>query len=163
MAKDIEQVQHSIEMDEAIQLHKIGWTVQRIGWVLILLLLVLAALGLFGTGPLSHKQLEAGGNAIAYERFARYEANTALRFTAVHRNGAVMVQIPQQYLRDFEIASIVPEPQEVQTINGYYVYRFAAVATLQIVMRGMHQQSGTVETTILVNNMPFTISQFIYP
>jgi len=119
MARDIEQVQHTIDMDEALPMHKIGWIVQRIGWVLVLLLLVLAALGLFGTGLLSHKQLQSGGNAIAYERFARYEANTALRFTAMHHNGEVMVQLPQQYLQHFTIESVIPEPQQVQSINGY--------------------------------------------
>jgi hypothetical protein len=163
MYHDIERVEHTIEMDEALGFHQKGWTVQRIGWTCFVLVIILASLGMFGNGILSHRKTETGGNMVEYERYGRFENNTSLHFLANNENGQAVVYIPQQYLQDFELERITPEPDQQMVINGYYVYSFRADAPVHILLRGMPKKRGSIEAVVRINNTPFTLSQFIFP
>src|SRR5688500_2844401 len=96
MERGIEQVHHTIEMDESMGLHKTGWAVQRVGWIVLFVIVVLAALGLFGSGVLSQRTKEVSGNMIEYERYGRYENTTYMHFKALAENGKAILIIPQQ-------------------------------------------------------------------
>src|SRR5688500_16756978 len=96
MEHSIEQVHHTIEMDESMGLHKTGWAIQRVGWIVLFVIVVLAALGLFGSGILSQRTKEVSGNMIEYERYGRYENATYMHFKALAENGKAILIIPQQ-------------------------------------------------------------------
>src|SRR5687768_8105632 len=75
----IERVKHTMELDDKIDLQIRGWKVQRIGWVVILALMLAAALGVFGEGVISKKQVDLGNAQVTYDRFFRYEAQMKLQ------------------------------------------------------------------------------------
>jgi hypothetical protein len=163
MHQGIEQVEHTIEMDEALNLHKTGWTVQRIGWTFFMLIVILALLGLFGNGIISHRKTETAGNMVEYERYGRFENSTSIHFLANNENGQAVLHIPQQYLQHFELEKITPEPDRQMVLNGHYVYSFQADAPVHILLRGMPKKRGAMEAVVQINNTQFTLSQFIFP
>ena len=159
----IERVEHTIEMDESLNLHKTGWTVQRIGWTFFFLIVILAMLGVFGNGILSHRKTETAGNMLEYERYGRFESSTNLHFVAGSVNGQAVLYIPQLYLQDFELEHITPEPDRQMAVNGDYAYFFQADAPVHILMRGMPKKRGAMEAVVRINNTQFTLSQYIFP
>lgn len=142
MHHGVERVEHTIEMDESLNLHITGWTVQRIGWTLFMLIVILALLGMFGNGILSHRKTETAGNMVEYERYGRFENSTSLHFLANSENGQAVVYIPQRYLEDFELEHITPEPDKQGVINGHYAYTFLADGPVHILLRGMPKKTG---------------------
>lgn len=163
MEHSIEQVHHTIEMDESMGLHKTGWAIQRVGWIVLLLTVVLAALGLFGSGLLSQKKEESSGNVVEYERYGRFENSTYMHLKALAENGKAILIIPQQYLRHFELEAIVPEPDQQHAVEGHQVFTFLAEAPVHIMVRGIPKKTGPLETTVRINNIPFNLSQYIFP
>ena len=158
-----ERVEHTLEIDEALHLHQTGWSIQRIGWSCFILILVLAMLGIFGNGILSHRKTENAGNMVEYERYGRFGSTTSLHFLASSENGQAVVHIPQEYLQDFELERITPEPDHQSVQNGHYVYSFQADEPVHILLRGMPKKRGAIETVVRINNTPFTLSHFIFP
>ena len=150
----IERVEHTIEMDESLNLHETAWTIQRIGWTCFLLIVILSGLGLFGTGILSHQKAETAGNMIEYDRYGRFENTTHLHLQANSENGQAIVYIPQQYLKKFELEQITPEPFNQSAADGYYAYTFLADGPVHIMLRGMPKKTGSIEATLRINNIP---------
>lgn len=106
-----------------------SWTAQRIGWVVMALLVLAALLGIFGEGPLS-RTVERDPTApfwIEFERFARYQTTFPLR---VHfkgeaaRNGAFSMWISREYLNHVRIKTITPEPAETRLSSDGLTYIF---------------------------------------
>jgi hypothetical protein len=163
MKHSIEQVHHTIEMDESMGLHKTGWAIQRVGWTVLFTLVVMAALGLFGSGVLSRRTKEASGNMVEYERYGRFENSTYMHLKALAENGKAILIIPQQYLKHFELEAIVPEPDKQHAVEGHQVFTFLAEAPVHIMVRGIPKKTGPLETTVRINNTNFDLSQYIFP
>jgi hypothetical protein len=85
---------NKLPVEDEISLHRKGWIVQRIGWVLMFGFLIAALLGLFGEGPLSSKKLQAGNVSVQYERFGRYEHGMEIRLQSTGENIST-VSIPK--------------------------------------------------------------------
>jgi hypothetical protein len=149
-------------VEDDISLHRKGWIVQRIGWVLIFGFLIAAILGLFGEGPLSQKKLQAGNISIEYERFCRYEHGMEMSLASGAENIST-VSIPQEYLKSFRITEIVPEPEKQVAVADHIQYLFAGSQNSIITFYLSPVQRKTVEGIFQVNNNPFTIKQTIYP
>ncbi|HEV2128712.1 MAG TPA: hypothetical protein VGR22_08850, partial [Thermomicrobiales bacterium] len=73
-----------LEVDEDIEFQEREWKVQRVGWALMLVVIVLALVGLFGTGPLSAVEREAddGTLVLEYQRFVRHGGRTTFSIAA---------------------------------------------------------------------------------
>jgi hypothetical protein len=163
MHQVVERVEHAFEMDESLNLHKTGWTVQRIGWTSFLLIFILSLLALLGNGILSHRKSETAGNMVEYERYGRFENSTNLHFVANSENGQAVLHIPQEYLQNFELEHITPQPDKQMAADGHYVYTFLAEAPVHILMRGVPKKRGNVEAVVRINNTRLTLSQYIFP
>src|SRR5688500_11374240 len=61
----------AIEVDQDLDHVRSLWRVQRVGWVIMLLLVIGGLLGLFGKGPLAEHQVQTNGLTLDYDRFAR--------------------------------------------------------------------------------------------
>lgn len=105
-----------IDQDERFQRRK--WRIQRLSWVVMLLLLAAALAGAFGDGPLS--RVSAGDPAALhaeYQRFVRHHAAAQLRLRigerALGADGELHLAVSRDYLQAFRIERITPEPQRV--------------------------------------------------
>lgn len=76
----IEAPQRQLQIEEDLKFQQCEWKVQFAGWIAMGVLIILASLGLFGTGPSSSSTAQGDDLNLNYERFARLEQPTDLRF-----------------------------------------------------------------------------------
>jgi hypothetical protein len=120
---------HDLEIDQDLAFQRRSWTVQRVGWVVIGVLLVLALAGLLGSGPLSRQQVELPGLLrLEYERFTRYQTPHTL--TVRLQPGATSaaearVWVDRRYLEGTKVEAITPSPLRVEAAADRLVYIFA--------------------------------------
>ena len=163
MNKKIERVKTALQIDDNINLHITGWILQRIGWGLMFIFLVCAALGLFGQGVLSRAQISHAGITIKYERFFRREAKMELEIISTRSMNGLQVVLPPDFTRNFEVEGILPQPAEQKISEGSVVMSFAAQGAGEIAFFLKPRQAGNSTATIKINETDFKISQFIYP
>ncbi|MDQ2656315.1 MAG: hypothetical protein M3Y60_02760 [Bacteroidota bacterium] len=165
MRRKIERVQSSLEIDEDIDLHETGWIIQRIGWGLMLLVLILATLGLFGNGLLSEIKLVAGNTTVLYHKFLRSEADTEMEVVTHDVGGKVRIVLSPDFIDLYKFDRITPEPSSQKVENGYTILEFPAKGQARLVFffsirEGMR---GRIHNTISVNNTDFELNHYIYP
>ena len=163
MNKAIERIKTSLEIEEDINLHITGWIVQRIGWFLMLVFLLSAALGLFGNGVLSHKRITTSGVTLQYEKFTRFENDTEIEIQADSQNGFIEVALSDQFTRHFKIDRIIPEPGDQKIIQRAKVFVFPAAGKGEITFFVMAREKGRLHTAISINGIDFQYTNFIYP
>src|SRR5687767_8063372 len=139
-----ERVRHNLQLDENLEKHKQGWLVQKIGWVILYLGLILALAGVFGTGPLSYQTQSRDGNSIKYERFLRYEAESEMTFNIQAAKDSLTLQIPQQYMEYIDLRSITPVPHVNRTVDGITTYYFNALRSANIHCHLMAKKTGSI-------------------
>lgn len=159
----IERIKHTLELDEKIDMHIKGWKVQRVGWVLVLAIMLAAALGVFGHGIFSKKVVHLENAQITYERFFRYEAEMEVRFIVAGSAAPTQISFSQDYLKNMRIEQIVPEPKENFTRSGSVFFVFGEDTPVEVTFYLMAKKAGTLQGEVGVNNANFHLSQFIYP
>ena len=159
----MEKLKPSLQLEDEIDLHEKGWIAQRIGWLLMLIMLISAALGVFGTGWLSYKTQIAGNNSVSYERFGRFELPMQITIRSQANEGRLTVSIPQSYLHCFKVSQITPEPSDRKTENRSTIYTFEGNDEITAQFYLEPETIGTVRGDIHVNGSLFTPSHFIYP
>jgi hypothetical protein len=160
---DIERADNPLQLEEDIPLHIKGWHVQKIVWTIIAVFLLSAAIGLFGTGPLSYRAISKGGNVLQYEQFGRFEGHTELEFNLNKESGITQIGFSQTYLDRFQIERIFPLVEKNQIVNQHIIYTFNATDRGKIRFYLIPQKTGVAKGTITVNSVVFNLSQFIYP
>lgn len=160
---DIEEIKTTLEIDEHLELQRKGWKLQRLGWIIIITISILAALGLFGDGFFSQKKLMQGSALLSYDRFHRHEARMPLAVELANSNGNATVTFASDYLKCFKIDGIVPEPKEVKTAGGQVHYVFDASGKTNIMFHLVPQQTGSINGFVKVNDKQFNITHFIFP
>jgi hypothetical protein len=119
----------SLEIVQDLSFQEREWRAQRIGWVVMALIVLAALLGLTGTGVF------AGGTAgdetapleVEYSRIAELDAPAHLdaRIAADAATGeAVKLRLDRSYLDGVEIERITPLPDDVETTADQIVYEF---------------------------------------
>ena len=159
----LETVRHNLQLNENLGQHKQGWIIQKIGWAILFLGLILALAGVFGTGPVSYKTKFQDGTSVKYERFLRYEGEAEMTFNINDAKDSITLEIPQQYLEYIDVASITPLPLGNRTVNGVTTYYFNAMGMASIHCNLMAKKTGNITAVIKANKTPFTIAHQIYP
>lgn len=165
MRKAVERIKTSLGIEEDIDLHIAGWIVQRIGWGLMLLFLILAATGFFGDGAASVEELVSGETSLSFEKYTRRENDTELEIIASSQNGSIRIGLSPEFNQTFRIERMVPDPRHQGTDNGRIVLDFAASGRAQITLflKVRKHETGKARSIVTVNDHPFILSQFIYP
>jgi hypothetical protein len=118
------------ELEQDLHFQHRTWTIQRLGWGVIALILLGACLGLFGHGPFSETTARDPTVPLSldYERFGRYQSEMTLRLH-VHggavSQGAVRIWFSGDYLSKVHIEHIMPTPEtaEISPTGMTYVFR----------------------------------------
>lgn len=158
----VETIKPQLQIDEQLPLHEKGWKVQRVGWVLILFVPVLAALGLFGEGLLSSRQLTSRSITARFDRFYRYEKEMKIEVRSTTEHIAY-IAMPQQYIKNFRIVRIIPEPQVHKAVQDKVVFQFEGTDNKQVSIYAVPESYGSIKGTLDVNNNAFPLHHFIYP
>jgi hypothetical protein len=153
------------KLDRQLKFHRIEWRIQRIGWIVVAMLLVLALAGLFGNGPLSHAHADGPTGRIDYERFVRNGSPAQLVVTPSGSRGVSRIEITAAYLEAVRIERITPEPTAVRMQGERLLYEFDAVAPGAAISFHIDPQQlwrHTAEVTI-DGGAPLRIWQLTYP
>ena len=120
-----------LELQQDLVLQRREWIVERVGWCIMLLLLVAALLGAFGRGWLSHTSVaDARGTLrLDYERLTRLQSTTELTVVlapaALHGDTA-RVWIDREFMQALQIQHITPQPALVDVDTNRLTYVFMA-------------------------------------
>jgi hypothetical protein len=73
------------------------------------------------------------------------------------------ISLPQDYLRNFRVAEIIPEPEKQVASNGYVQYQFEGDQNGRVTFYMSPVERKTVEGILQVNTHSFPVKQTIYP
>lgn len=157
-----------VAQDPAFQRRE--WRVQRVGQVLMALLVAGGLLGLFGAGPLSRATATGGaGLRVDYRRFERVQAPTALRIH-VHPQavsaGRAEVWLDRAYLEGSLILAVDPPPAAVAAAGDRLVYAFDMADPTRPAVVVVHlrlQQAGLQTGRVGVAAGSVSFRQLVYP
>ena len=112
-----------------LRFHRRDWALQRLGWIILAILIASAMIGLFGGGPASRATLGAETDPlrVEYERFWRTRAPMQLRLhvaAATAPDGTIRVRIGRSYLEAMNVRQILPQPQHVEAAADHFTFLF---------------------------------------
>lgn len=161
-----------LQINEDMEFQRRSWIIQRIGWAIFALVILLALLGLFGDGVLSDAQAGQRDGALwlEYPRFERFQDEFQIK---VHANegtataGEIRIQLTRDYLENVEVNGISPNPDSEIEDEDWITYVFKTnggsspfTAYFYVTPQKAAPLSGTFR---LQNADPVSFSQFIYP
>jgi hypothetical protein len=162
----------SLEIAQDLDFQRKEWRVQRVGWVVIALLILASLLGLTGSGVLARATVGDAGSPLqlAYSRFDRLEAPTTLDLQiagdAVTAE-RVEVWVDRAYLQGVQLERVVPEPEEVQSAGDRLIYVFGVDTPGQpvtITFDLRHMEFGSKSGQVGLGDEPaLSFSQFVFP
>jgi hypothetical protein len=147
------------------------WRAERIGWVLMALLVVAALIGLLGgPGPLSWTTARGADGLlqVEYQRFSHLEADDLLTVRLAPdaiTSDSVHVELAGSWMQSVDITGITPEPQEQITTPYGARLAFAtepgAELSVQIAFRA--DEMGTIDGGVRFEGETVAFGQFVYP
>jgi hypothetical protein len=149
------------------------WVAQRVAWVVMLLLVVAAILGLLGSSGLlgmASSTAPDGSIEVIRERVGRYHAPTELIIEVspgAIEQGEVRVWLDADYADGLTIDSIMPEPESSELEPGRIVYTFPVSepgAPLRITLHYEHDTYWRSEAEMgLVNGETVSFTHIVLP
>jgi hypothetical protein len=120
-------VEHRFHEDPRV--HDQVWVLERVGWLVLALSVVLCFASLFGDGPLG--RASAGGRgpdqiSVEYDRFLRHHASAQLRIQlpATKSNADLELTLPREYFEAMKVQASAPMPLSVSLTSERVLYRF---------------------------------------
>jgi hypothetical protein len=100
-----------IEIEEHMDYQRTFWRIQRVGWVLLVALLVASGLGLLGSGGPLHEEILGAGSAFRVEhpRVQRLSSEFTARFELAGAD-SLSILLPTRFFEDHRLDSWTPEP-----------------------------------------------------
>lgn len=161
-----------LEIEEDIQLERRNWAAERIGWLVMTVLVLAALLGFSGGngGVKGINQQTAGspseGIEIEYDRFLRRQAPAELKVTLYATNPGAdrALHFSKDFYERVHVEQVVPEPTEVYTHEQGITYTFAgAGSTTPILFYLEPKHMGSQEIRLRAGDKSLSFSQFVYP
>lgn len=132
---------YPIQEDMAFQLKV--WRFERVGWYVLMLVVVMSLGGVFSRGLISSKDVrsEEGRLRVEYEMFHRNGSTNSMKITVnATPDSAVELELAGQLLDGFSIETLQPEPLRArsssQGIKLWLQTDLGGQATLYITLRG---------------------------
>jgi hypothetical protein len=161
-----------LEINQDLDVQRTTWTVQRIGWGGMVLIVLAALSGVFGSGPLARTEATNDQQVfrLLYDRFGRYEGELVLQLeltTEAMKTNRVTIEIDRTYWASHAVEHIIPGPLRASIGNEGFVYTFeinAPSPPAMIAFRLRPKYLGALEGRIRVNDgVPLQFNQFMFP
>lgn len=163
---DFRPREHPVEDDIAFQ--RKAWKVERVGWAVLLLLVILSVLGLFSDGPLSDRRVSTADGAlqVEYPRFLRKGARSSMRITLQGApQASLQVTLEAPFLHAYNVEIIQPHPPLARSERGGLQLTVpadqAGQATVHLTVRA--ERVGPTHLGIRFDGHHLALWQFIYP
>jgi len=160
-----------LEVSEDIDYQEKEWKVERIGWVMIVVLILFALLGLFGGGPISTvTQSGVRGFSLTYERFDR-QMNPSKLILEIPgegvNQGEVKFWVDREYLKKVQVEVISPNPDGVELAPQRIIYTVTVAESDQpvvVVFEIQVEESGLRRGEVgLDGGESIKFTQFVFP
>ena len=166
---DNESISRSEPIQENMPMQQRVWRFERVGWYVLVLIVLLALAGLFGNGPLSDAEVmsQDGRLKVEYQRLSRSGTTDNLFITVQGIPGQpVTVELEGSLLRKASIETIQPEPQMSMSHGPALLLQLGTSkdgrATLYLTLRSEHV--GTLEGIVRAGpQSAVNFSTFLYP
>jgi hypothetical protein len=157
-----------IEQHDAFQRRE--WRVERVGWVLLALLLLAGLSGLLGPGPLSWATAGTSSDPVRveYQRVTHHEADDAVTLgfspDAVE-DGAVTVELTGSWVGAVDIQGISPEPGEQRATPGGVVLEIPVERSgdVEVTISFRPQEYGRLALMAAVGDSSVSLTQLVLP
>lgn len=168
---DEEQRVGDLEIHQDLEFQRRIWAVQRIGWVLMAAVIILALLGFIGPGMFNQSSAgsrEARISIDEYERFLRFMKPTTLRVRLNSPSGReARVWVDRKYLQNVQVQQVTPEPERVKAGTDRMVYVFDVADPGQptaVTFNLQPQKIGSLQGRAgLEGGRSLSFKQFVYP
>jgi hypothetical protein len=161
-----------LEISQDLEFQERSWRVQRIGWVIMAILLVAALLGFFGVGPLSRATAGSEDDPlwIEYPRFSRLLKSTTINVFVnpeAVQNGRIRLWISRDYLKNVEISHFTPTEDSAEITGNGNFYTFQTSDNRQPVTIVIHlraAKAGFLSGEMRLGGGPSQkFTQLVYP
>ncbi len=161
-----------LELDEDLGFQHAEWRVQRVGWAAMVLIILAAAAGAFGRGPLARASTGGpeAGIRVEYERLLRRQAKARMHLELAPPSVAspeARVTIDSALLAAMDIERVTPQPESEQAApNGVtYTFRLSPLSAPQRVTIDYEASAAWRHTGAISvpDHPPLRLSFFVYP
>jgi hypothetical protein len=163
-----------LQINEDLEFQRRSWVLQRVGWVVMGLVVLAALLGLFGgTGSLGGAKAgsEDAVMSVSYERFLRFMKPTTLQIRLspeAGTEGEVTVWLDREYLEGMQVQQVTPQPDSAEAGPDRLTYVFKVddpngptAVTFDLLPQ---QKIGPLKGRAGIDDgEPVNFSQFVYP
>lgn len=142
--------------------HRRDWLVQRLARAIFVLIILAAAAGLFGGGPLSRTSTADAGTQLDYDRFIRQKSR--LVFHAVATGDTTTLRIDGLILPTDQLV-VRPEPVSQTASNDARTLTFETVPGRPFIveLEWTPQRPGVREGTVAVDDARLNVWSLVYP
>lgn len=169
----MDQEKRKVYTGRDIEFQQMEWLVQRIGWAVMVLIVVGAAVGVLGnSGPLAEASRTAGDGSfeVHYHRLDRHHGPGKLTVEVAPeavRDGEVRLWVDRDFVDRAGIKRVVPEPESVEIEPERVVYVIAVGehgGPLSISLSFEHDGYWRERARLgLVNGDAVEFTQFLFP
>ncbi len=161
-----------LEIEQDHDFQRLTWRLQRVGWIVLVVVILAALLGLFGSGPLARATTGAPGAPLRleYDRLGRIEAPTtltALLRPSARRPGEAILHLDRGFTDHFQIESVQPTPDRTEAGPDHSVYAFRVTGPgepVRVTFRLRPEQIGPLTGRARVDGGSWlTCTQFAFP
>lgn len=151
--------------------YRLDWVCERVGWSLMILGLIAAAVGLLGPGPLSATTNRTPDRniTVSYNRFEHQFSPSTLAITVAPDTvrDELRLQVNREFLNRVDVQRIIPEPSSSEMSDKNITFTFPLRSNrgaMQIAIRYEPQAQGWLPIIIgAESGMKLQIKQFIFP
>jgi len=93
----------------------------------------------------------------------RNERETFIKFRLKEFEGVTQIAFPENYLSQFKVNLIYPQPQYKQYINGNIIYTYNAEDAEMVTFYIEPRKTGRIKGSLLVGDESHTLSHLVYP
>jgi hypothetical protein len=156
-----------LDVAQDVRFQERMWSVQRVTWVAVVILLAAAVLGVFGgSGPLERASLQFrdGAGQLSFDRFARLGAPTSVEIELHAGEGARNVAIARSWLDDYRVDGVLPQPKSVTALSDRYVFSFDVAASGEARLALTPRQAGRHRAVVWAPaDTTVRFTQVVYP
>lgn len=155
-----------LQVNEDMDFQRLEWRIERVGWVILALLIIAALLGLLGNGFLSSSVKTTGALNVEYDRFLHRNAPSSYRIHLKPGGTETAIHLGREFLDAAKLEQVVPQPSEVELANDGIQLHFRSRESAEgvVTIPFEPQAMGLLHTRIRVGDeRPVTLTHVVYP
>jgi hypothetical protein len=134
-----------------------SWRAERVGWLILGLIMAAGLAGLFSRGPLSEASAQGNGFTVDYEWLQRVTRTTRFTLRTTGR-----LRLGRAFAETYDLETIRPQARQETSVDGALELNFDGGAVVDISARP--RRWGLVRLQVAAGSAPpVSFSVFIYP